>query len=149
MPLAINELVAATLHLQGEAAQTGDPDAEVQFDTPVTTSPLVIDETLAVAASQGSRKLVCSARRFGFLRRPAGNAFGYIFMRATPWRCGSSRADCVQANRTGACSLPYIFPGAGHAPALRLERPVSAKPRIHRREMAAAARRQMGDQGSL
>ena len=53
MPLATNELVVATLRLQGEAAQTGDPDAEVQFDVSVTTSPLVIDETLAVAACQG------------------------------------------------------------------------------------------------
>ena len=53
MPLATNELEVATFHLQGEAVHHRNPEAEIKFDISVTTSPFVIDETLAVAACQG------------------------------------------------------------------------------------------------
>ncbi len=53
VPLAVDQQITPTLHLQGEAAQASQPDGEIQLRAVVTTAPLVIDEAPAVAASQG------------------------------------------------------------------------------------------------
>ena len=81
VPLAVAEQVAATLHLQSDAAQLLDRHGEVQLNALVAFAPFAIDEAPAIAVCQG---FICEtprfARRFGFPRRFGGNFLVCILM---------------------------------------------------------------------